>query len=73
MAKANLNHFADRDSTYDVIVIGGGVVGLAILRELSLRGYRCICLEKQSDLLAGGSWRLLKLYQNLGSIAVQRE
>ncbi len=39
----------------DVAVIGGGVLGCAILRELTLNGYKCILLEKQSCLLTGAS------------------
>lgn len=40
---------------YDLIVIGGGVVGCAILRAASLQGYSCCLLEAQSDLLSSAS------------------
>jgi glycerol-3-phosphate dehydrogenase len=40
-------------SIYDVIVIGGGVVGCAALRELSRYDLRLLLLEKESDLAEG--------------------
>ena len=40
---------------FDIAVIGGGVVGLAILRRLSLNGHRCVLLEKGADILSGAS------------------
>ena len=40
---------------YDVIVIGGGVVGCAVLRELSRYRLRVLLLEKESDLAEGVS------------------
>ncbi len=43
------------DQTYDVAVIGGGVVGLAILRAFSLAGLKCILLERGADILSGAS------------------
>jgi glycerol-3-phosphate dehydrogenase len=41
-------HFA-----YDVIVIGGGVIGCAVLRELSRFDLRLLLLEKEADLAEG--------------------
>lgn len=38
----------------DILVIGGGVTGTGIARDLSLRGLKCILIEK-SDLNAGAS------------------
>jgi glycerol-3-phosphate dehydrogenase len=38
---------------YDVIVIGGGVVGCAILRELSRYQLKLLLLEKEADLAEG--------------------
>ncbi len=48
---------ADRDShpPHDVIVIGGGVVGSAVLRELSRFRLRLLLLEKETDLGEGGT------------------
>ena len=36
--------------TRDVVIVGGGVVGTAIARELSLHGLRCTLLEAASDI-----------------------
>jgi len=44
---------ADRPSVYDVAVVGGGVVGCAILRELSRYDLKLLLLEKESDLSEG--------------------
>lgn len=41
--------------SHDVAVIGGGVVGLAILRRLALAGVRCVLLERGADILSGAS------------------
>lgn len=40
---------------FDIAVIGGGVVGLAILRRLALAGLNCVLLEKGADILSGAS------------------
>ena len=40
-------------AVYDVAVIGGGVVGCAVLRELSRYDLRICLLEKESDLAEG--------------------
>lgn len=37
----------------DVVVIGGGIVGTAVLRELSKYDLKCILVEKESDLAMG--------------------
>jgi len=37
----------------DVVVIGGGVVGTAILRELSKYSLKCMLIEKEPDLALG--------------------
>ena len=34
----------------DVVVIGGGIVGTAILRELSKYDLKCVLLEKERDI-----------------------
>lgn len=44
-----------RDETYDVAVIGGGVVGLAVLRGFALAGLKCVLLERGADILSGAS------------------
>lgn len=40
---------------YDAAVVGGGVVGLAVLRELAVRGYRVALIEKEAHLVAGAA------------------
>jgi glycerol-3-phosphate dehydrogenase len=45
----------DYSSLYDLIVIGGGVVGLAVLRAATLEGWNCVLVEAESDLLAHAS------------------
>lgn len=40
---------------FDIAIIGGGVVGLAILRRLSMAGLRCVLLERGTDILSGAS------------------
>jgi glycerol-3-phosphate dehydrogenase len=42
-------------AVYDVAVIGGGVVGCAVLRELSRYDLKLLLLEKESDLAEGVS------------------
>ena len=36
-------------------VIGGGVVGIAILRRFAIAGLKCVLLERGSDILSGAS------------------
>jgi glycerol-3-phosphate dehydrogenase len=43
------------DEKFDIAVIGGGVVGLAILRRFAMAGLRCVLLEKGADILSGAS------------------
>ena len=42
---------------YDVIIIGAGVVGCAIARELSFYDLKICVLEKEADVAAGTSGR----------------
>jgi glycerol-3-phosphate dehydrogenase len=46
---------AERTEIYDAAVIGGGVVGCAIARKLTLSGLRVILIEKADDILDGAS------------------
>jgi len=46
---------AIRRQLFDVAVIGGGVVGCAVLRALTLAGLKCVLLERGADLLSGAS------------------
>ncbi|MCA3555365.1 NAD(P)/FAD-dependent oxidoreductase [Aestuariivirga sp.] len=40
---------------FDIAVIGGGVVGLAILRRFAMSGLSCVLLERGADILSGAS------------------
>ena len=40
---------------FDIAVIGGGVVGLAVLRRFAIAGLKCVLLERGSDILSGAS------------------
>ena len=40
---------------FDVLVIGGGVIGGAVLRELSKYNLKCVMVEKESDVSMGQS------------------
>lgn len=40
---------------FDAAIIGGGVVGCAVLRSLTLAGLKCVLLERGADLLSGAS------------------
>jgi glycerol-3-phosphate dehydrogenase len=54
-SQAQASHAGTAPDLNDVAVIGGGVVGCAIARGLTLRGYRTILLEKAPDILDGAS------------------
>ena len=43
------------EQRFDIAVIGGGVVGLAILRRFAMSGISCVLLEKDADILSGAS------------------
>ncbi len=43
------------DETFDVAIIGGGVVGCAMARRFTLEGARVVLLEKAPDILDGAS------------------
>lgn len=43
------------ETTFDVCIIGGGVVGLSVLRAATLRGWKCVLVEKEADLLSNAS------------------
>lgn len=40
---------------FDVAVVGGGVIGCAVLREFSSLGLRCVLCEKEENLVSGAS------------------
>ncbi|NQV47453.1 MAG: NAD(P)/FAD-dependent oxidoreductase [Rhodospirillaceae bacterium] len=43
------------ESTYDVVIIGAGVVGCAVARRFSLQGAKVLVIEKAADILDGAS------------------
>lgn len=43
------------DGSYDVAIIGGGVVGCAVARRFALAGARIVLIEKGADILSGAS------------------
>lgn len=51
---APTNSKRDND-VFDVVIIGGGVVGLAILRAATLAGHKCAVIERDSYILSGAS------------------
>ena len=42
-------------NTYDVVIIGGGVIGSSIARALSKYECRTVLLEKEEDVCSGTS------------------
>ena len=40
---------------YDVLIIGGGAIGVAVAREFTLLGKSCIICEKNEDVLGEAS------------------
>lgn len=40
---------------YDIAIIGAGVVGCAVLREMVLAGARCALIERDADIINGAS------------------
>lgn len=46
---------AENESRFEVAVVGGGVVGCAILHEFSSLGLRCVLCEKEENLVSGAS------------------
>jgi len=66
------------DSTFDVLVIGGGIVGSGVARDAAMRGFRTALVE-QGDFASGTSSRSSRLlhggirYLAQGRIALVRE
>jgi glycerol-3-phosphate dehydrogenase len=48
------------DTSFDMLVIGGGVLGACVVRDAALRGIRVALVEK-GDFAAGTSWNCLKI------------
>lgn len=47
--------FEARAHAVDVFIIGGGVVGCAVARKMTLAGMRTVLIEKGADILSGAS------------------
>jgi glycine oxidase len=45
-----------REFSVDVVIVGGGVIGLTIARALALRGVRDVCLVERGNLGTEASW-----------------
>lgn len=43
------------DDSFDIAIIGAGVVGCAALREFTLAGLRCVLIEREADIISGAS------------------
>lgn len=49
------DHTSAPDDVFDVVVIGGGVVGCALARRFALEGASVVLLERAADILDGAS------------------
>src|SRR5574342_1034360 len=54
----------------DILVIGGGATGTGILRDLSMRGFRCLLVERR-DLAYGTTGRYHGLLHSGGRYVVK--
>lgn len=45
----------DSSTLYDLVIVGGGVVGCAILRAATLQGWKCALVESEAHLLSHAS------------------
>src|SRR4030067_3625814 len=54
----------------DILVIGGGATGTGVLRDLAMRGFKCILLERR-DLAYGTSGRFHGLLHSGGRYVVK--
>src|SRR3989338_416855 len=56
--RQNFDHLSNQ--TFDLLVVGGGIVGAGIARDASLRGLR-VCLAEKGDFASGTSSKTTKL------------
>ena len=47
--------YQEFEMMYDAIIIGGGVIGVAVARELTLLGKKCVIFEKNGMVLGEAS------------------
>src|SRR5215469_4327704 len=75
---ASLKHLVERDSPWEIAIIGGGATGVGISVDAAARGYS-VCLVEQSDFGKGTSSRSTKLvhggvrYLQQGNISLVME
>ena len=50
-----INSLQKMADVFDVIVVGGGIVGCAVVWEMTSHGYKCLLLEKNEDLVSEAS------------------
>jgi glycerol-3-phosphate dehydrogenase len=55
VVEMNVADPAAKSNSYDVAIVGGGVVGCAVARRLTLDGARVVLVEKGADILSGAS------------------
>lgn len=76
--KRRLNIDTLSQTTFDLLIIGGGITGAGILQEATARGYRCLLVEK-GDFASGTSSRSAKLvhggmrYMKYGKLGMVKE
>ncbi len=51
----SLYRMDNTNDIYDLVIVGGGVVGSAVLRAATLKGYKCALIEKDKHLLSHAS------------------
>lgn len=53
---------ANNKKMWDVIVIGGGVIGCAVTRKFTLMGAKTLLLERGGDILSGQVKQIARCY-----------
>ena len=55
-----------KKNDFDILIIGGGINGCGVAKELSARGYE-VCLVEKQDLASGtSSWSTKLIHGGLG-------
>lgn len=45
----------NKNNVFDVLIVGGGVVGACVLNKLTCIGKKCLLIDKASDVATGAS------------------